>query len=209
MKVEYIAFINRRDRTEYIARRFRNYLSGKVLDVGCDEAVLKKVLNDIDYIGIDIAGEPDIRLDLEKLERLPFEDDFFDCIVCSDVLEHLDNLHAVFLEMMRVSKKYLIISLPNNWVNARVPVSRGKGSIGHYGLPPEPPRDRHKWFFSLSEGLEFVNAQSRRHVISVVDILATEKPRPLLTRLARRIAYPVQMNYLNRYAHTLWAVFKK
>ena len=63
------------------------------LDVGCDEALLKTLLApDIKYTGIDVAGKPDIVLNLEKIERLPFDDSTFDCVICSDVLEHLDKL---------------------------------------------------------------------------------------------------------------------
>jgi SAM-dependent methyltransferase len=192
-----------------MAKRFGHYLIGKVLDVGCDKAVLKKLLQDIHYTGVDIAGAPDIRLNLENIENLPFGDDIFDCIVCSDVLEHLDNLHHIFSEVIRVAKRYIIISLPNNWVNARKPIRKGKGSIGHYGLPIKPPQDRHKWFFNLSEATNFVKAQVNEYPISIIEILVTEKPRIFPIRIFRRLLYPIEEHYLNRYAHTLWVIFEK
>lgn len=96
MKVEYVTFQSRSERSEYIANRFRPLLAGKILDVGCDKAVLKKLLPHLDYTGMDISGDPDIRLNLEEVDRLPFEEGTFDCVVCSDVLEHLDNFHHIF-----------------------------------------------------------------------------------------------------------------
>jgi SAM-dependent methyltransferase len=209
MLVDYVEFAQRADRTRYIARTFGKYLSGKLLDVGCDKGVMRQLLPEIDYLGIDVAGEPDLTINLEKIDRLPFQDGQFDCVLCSDVLEHLDNLHFVFNELVRVSGRYLLVSLPNNWTNARRPLERGTGSFAHYGLPIQPPADRHKWFFSLSEALGFFEAQASNHDLKIVDLRATERPRPMPTRVMRRMVYQNHEKYLNRYAHTLWALFEK
>lgn len=209
MKVDYIDFKSRKARSGYIAARFGSYITGRVLDVGCDRALLKTMIPGLDYTGIDFGGTPDIMINLEKIERLPFEDNRFDCVVCSDVLEHLDNLHHIFGELVRVSSRYLILSLPNNWTNARRPLERGRGSFDKYGLPAEPPKDRHKWFFSLSEAQAFIMSQLAPHNLTVRDMVVTEKPRSLFSRMYRRVWYPKQECYLNRYAHTFWAVLEK
>jgi|SRR6476646_9464441 SAM-dependent methyltransferase len=207
--VLYAAFNQRIDRTRFIASRFAGYLSGSVLDVGCDEARLKALVPGIRYTGIDIGGKPDIVIDLESAQRLPFDDRAFDTTLCSDVLEHLDSLHRVFAELVRVTRGHLIVSLPNNWTNARRAIERGKGSFAFYGLPAQPPRDRHKWFFGLTEALDFYRAQESRHPIRLVECFANEKPRAAWVRGMRRMRYPNQLRYLNRYAHTLWAVFAR
>ena len=209
MDVAYVDFHARKDRSTFIAARFGPVLQGSVLDVGCDEAHLRDMIRATRYYGIDVSGKPDQIVNLEEVGRLPFGDGEFDTIVCSDVLEHLDNLHYIFGELVRVARRYLVISLPNNWVNARRPIERGHGSFAHYGLPPKRPQDRHKWFFSLSEALDFFDAQQTLHDIHLADKLATEKPRSALARAARRLRYPNQTHYLNRYAHTLWALFEK
>ncbi len=209
MEIDYINFKQRADRSNYIAKRFSRYLSGKILDVGCDKAVLKGLLSGVNYTCIDISGTPDIVLNLEQIESLPFEDNVFTCTVCSDVLEHLNNLHHSFGELVRVTKDHMIISLPNNWTNARNPIERGKGSIAHYGLPPTPPLDRHKWFFGFTEAVNFLKEQEKLFPISLKQMIANEKPRPFITRLWRRLKYPNRDRYLNRYAHTVWAVFMK
>ncbi len=208
MRVEYIHFNKRAVRSEYIAENFAQYLKGKVLDVGCDEALLKSLVTDIDYTGIDVGGSPDLVIDLEEIERLPFDDNAFDSIVCSDVLEHLDQLHHIFFELVRVSGRYLVISLPNNWCNARRPIEKGHGHFSFYGLPASKPVDRHKWFFGLSEAKEFFEAQQEIFQIKIIEMVVNEKPRSVASRILRRIRYPRQEHYLNRYAHTLWVVFE-
>ncbi|MCW5553378.1 MAG: class I SAM-dependent methyltransferase [Verrucomicrobiae bacterium] len=209
MNVEFVEFKNRAARSEYISRRFQPLLQGKILDVGCDMAVLKTLLPGADYTGVDIGGAPDIQVNLEQAGRLPFPDGTFDCVVCTDVLEHLENLHAMFGELCRVTRRHIVLSLPNNWVNARVPIERGRGSFGKYGLPADKPADRHKWFFSLTEAAEFIQAQTAKYPMVCREMFATEKPRPFLVRAARRLRYPVIEHYLNRYAHTVWALLEK
>jgi len=208
-EVDYVSFGSRARRAEYVAARFSRYLKGQVLDVGCDEAGLRELLPEADYTGVDVGGQPDVELDLEQAERLPFEDMAFDCVVCTDVLEHLDNLHHILGELVRVARGHVIVSLPNCWAEARRPIERGKGSFGHYGLPSERPMDRHKWFFSLSEARDFLAVQSERHRAEIVELHVTEKRRPSLVRAMRRIRYPREECYLNRYAQTLWAVLER
>ena len=209
MKVDYVDFKDRKARSCYIAERFGSYITGRVLDVGCDRALLKTLIPGLDYTGIDFGGTPDLMINLEEIDRLPFEDNHFDCVVCSDVLEHLDNLHHIFGELIRVSSRYVILSLPNNWTNARRPLEKGRGSFDKYGLPPERPKDRHKWFFSLSEARDFIASQLSPYKLTLREVLATEKPRAPISRLYRRLFYPRQENYLNRYGHTLWVVLEK
>lgn len=207
--VVHAAFNQRLDRTRFIASRFGSYLTGAVLDVGCDEAHLKGLVPGIRYTGVDVGGKPDIVVDLETVQRLPFEDRAFDTCLCSDVLEHLDNLHRVFGELVRVTRSHLIISLPNNWTNARRAIERGKGSFAFYGLPAERPKDRHKWFFGLTEALDFCRAQESRYPIRMIECFANEKPRAAWATTLRRLRYPNRLRYLNRYAHTLWTVFAR
>lgn len=210
MKVEYESFQTRNSRSKYVGQRFHSLFNGKVLDIGCHERDLKKYLpSTVDYLGIDVGGKPDRKIDLEQTETLPFADGEFDCTVCTDVLEHLDALHRNFDEIMRVTSKYSVISLPNCWVNARKPLERGRGSFSHYGLPIEKPMDRHKWFFSLSEIVEFFEAQAKRHGMKIRELFATEKPRSPVVKALRKLRHPKQIPYLNRYAHTVWCVFEK
>ena len=210
MIVDYINFYHTEKRAEYIYDKFQNYFGQKMLDVGCNQAILKTLIDYIEYVGIDISGKPDICLDLEEINSLPFEDSTFDCVICSDVLEHVDNLHLVFSELIRVSRKYVIISWPNCWVNARVPIERGHGSFKYYGLPVEKPQDRHKWFFCYSDAKHFTQGQiDKNNSFQLVEERVTEKPKFPLFRFLRHLRYPKHENYLNRYAHTYWVVLQK
>jgi SAM-dependent methyltransferase len=209
LPVERVFFRTRLERAQFIAARLRGYIAGKVLEVGCDEAHLKSLLSLRDYVGIDVGGKPDLLLNLERIDKLPFADNSFDCVVCCEVLEHLDNLHFILSELVRVSRRYVIISLPNNWGNARKPIQRGRGNIGHYGLPLESPPDRHKWFFALSEAKHFLDSKAGENKLKVLESFATEKPRNGLMSALRRLRYSNQFAYLNRYAHTYWTVLAK
>ena len=205
---EFVSFATRQDRPSYMSRRFAKILSGRVLDVGCDKAVLRDFVGAADYVGLDRSPEADIHHDLQQGGALPFADDSFDTVVCTDVLEHLDNLHAVFGEILRVGHRHALISLPNNWNAARLRLRRGKGSFKHYGLPLDPPADRHRWFFSFEEARFFFEEQARRHDIQIAELVVLEKPRHLLLRGLRRILYPRFAGYLNLYTHTLVCVYE-
>lgn len=99
----------------------------RILDVGCGEGILGKRLLDrgaAEVVGIEVdpaAGERAkenlslvLQGDAEFLE-LPFEEGYFDCIICADVLEHLKEP----LITLRRFNRYLadsgtiIASIPN------------------------------------------------------------------------------------------------
>jgi len=58
-------FDDRAARSRFVARRFAPYLTESVLDVGCYEAPLRGLLREVRYFGVDVAGTPDLRLDLD------------------------------------------------------------------------------------------------------------------------------------------------
>ncbi|XOB65739.1 methyltransferase domain-containing protein [Deferribacteres bacterium DY0037] len=90
-----------------------------VLDVGCGNGSLTNGLEGYDITGLDKSVEALKYYKHKKqhgsIDELPFTDNSFDLIICSDVLEHLDNSifnHAI-RELKRVSKKYILIISPN------------------------------------------------------------------------------------------------
>jgi SAM-dependent methyltransferase len=204
----YINFPSRENRSRFVATRFKEYLEKSVLDVGCFEAPLRNLLPNISYTGIDIAGQPDLTINLEEVDSLPFDDKTFQSVLCIDVLEHLDNFHAIFAELIRISNKFIIVSLPNCWCDARLPVERGKGKFSHYGLPLYKPKDRHKWFFNLTDARQFIEFKAKEFHLNIEDMLIAEKPRNKILRFLRKIHYPGD-RYHNRFSRTLWVVLKK
>lgn len=97
----------------------------KILDVGCgDGHLLEKFAEVHDCYGVDIskalltiARKRGIRtycVNLEK-SRLPFPSNFFDVIICSEVIEHIVNTDNLLTELNRVLKSggCLILTFPN------------------------------------------------------------------------------------------------
>jgi SAM-dependent methyltransferase len=204
-----VHFEARTERPRFLAAQYPVLLAGSLLDVGCDRAVLRERVAPGKYVGMDLSPEADLRQDLMAEPRLAFPDRHFDAVLCSDVLEHLENLHQIFDELVRVTRGHLLVTLPNNWNSARLRLARGYGSIAHYGLPLEKPADRHRWFFSLSEAEEFFRGQAPRLGLELVELRVLEKPRPALVRLARRALAGDGVRYRNRFAHTLACLYRR
>lgn len=159
-------FSDRATRARYTFLKYRPILQGSVLDVGCDQRHLRPLLPRPDlYLGVDLAPPADLCLNLDR-ENLPFDNASFDSVVCTDVLEHLERIHAVFDELLRVARHRVIVSLP-------APLSSLLGDLGKnapardgwkkfYGLPVEPPADRHRWFFGFEDAARFLEHRSNR-----------------------------------------------
>lgn len=207
MNIHQVKFTERTDRIRFAHTQFENWMVDSVLDVGCDTAPLRAWLPGVRYFGIDIGGEPDRVVNLEETERLPFDDASFRTVVCFEVLEHLDSLHGIFAELFRVAETNVIVSLPNCWCSARRPLERGTGAIAHYGLPVDPVVDRHKWFLSATDIVDFFSAHGERMPgVRLEEIIGAEKPRPGIVRSLRRLRHGPS-GYLNRYVHTVFARF--
>ena len=56
---KYVSFGTRQSRTEFLVDRYQGFLRESILDVGCFEAPLRDMLEDVEYVGIDIVGKPD------------------------------------------------------------------------------------------------------------------------------------------------------
>jgi len=162
-------FTTREERYKFIQTNFKEILlkSKSILDVGCYENYFKKEYGD-KVFGIDISGKPDKKVDLEK-ETLRFlPDSSYELIICTEVLEHLDNLHEVINDFLRVSSQYIIISLPN-CANIRylIHILRTKKTGKFYGLPLAKPEDRHKWFFSHREIAVFASQFAEENNLTI------------------------------------------
>lgn len=160
----------RKARQEYCYKRFKSYFGNDVLDVGCDDGIIRE-LHQGNYIGVDLYGSPEIIVDFDH-ENLPFMDNKFDTVICSEVLEHVDELHRLFSELVRVTKNegIVIISLPNCWRQTMGNIMTGNSEQIEYGLPEVKPRDRHKWFFSSKDALAFVEKQTLNYDIDLIEI---------------------------------------
>ena len=168
------------------------------------------MLGSENYVGVGMTSESDVKVNLERAGNLPFEDSSCDTVLCLDTLEHLNNFHAICSELFRIARKYVVISLPNCWCQARRSMAKGSGAIWQYGLPLTPPLDRHKWLFNTEEACAFLLAQGGRkeNPVKVLELVALENKRPLVNRFWRRLKYPSRRKYMNLYPHTVVCVYQ-
>lgn len=94
---------------------------GEVLDIGCGQSPYRFLLQkeQTNYFGIDIieAGafgyhNPDITFFDGK--NIPFEDNKFDAVICTEVLEHAQEFQYLIDEIHRTTKKNgdVIVTVP-------------------------------------------------------------------------------------------------
>jgi ubiquinone/menaquinone biosynthesis C-methylase UbiE len=93
---------------------------GVIVDVGCSGAAISAHLNVELKIALDLSlnFNPKMRKNVHGIEAdasfLPFKDNTIDCIICLDVIEHIENDKKLLQEFYRTLKEegFLIISTP-------------------------------------------------------------------------------------------------
>ena len=119
------------------------------LDVGARHGVQTRWLESKGYTvtSIDMDKHFDACMQVDANQPLPFDDDSFDLIWCSEVLEHLENPGKFIAELRRVTRKNgdIILTTPNSYAwFFRL--------FSLFGLPPERlQRDDHIHFFCLDD----------------------------------------------------------
>jgi SAM-dependent methyltransferase len=92
--------------------------SAKILDLGCGEGYLveKYQMAGYDIIGLDLNYSSEY-VETGDVRATPYEDEFFDVILCLDVIEHLpfSDQSLAFREISRILKKEgtALLALPN------------------------------------------------------------------------------------------------
>lgn len=96
-----------------------------VLDVGCGDGQFLRWLPDgYQKVGLDFSREALSRVGAPKVqgtvEALPFPDASFDLVTCFEVIEHLSPqaFEPALRELERVSRRYIMVSVPNREVLA-------------------------------------------------------------------------------------------
>lgn len=97
--------------------------SANILEIGCGIGLfLKEINNEFQgvVIGTDLSKgmlENSVynSVLLSNAERLPFKDNVFDCIIASDILEHVEDIEAIISQCSKCLKPgtKLIITIPN------------------------------------------------------------------------------------------------
>jgi len=161
-------YIDREDRNRFAAEQLGSNEIKRILNLGGGGARhLQASLSneEIEVFEIDIQGDCDLKVNLDTLKELPFEDNSFDVVCAFDVLEHLEKFHLLNEEMFRVAKDYVLISLPNSAAEIFYDFLRNKpqkdpdldrGTFStFYGLPLMPPTDRHRWWMYFHDIIRY------------------------------------------------------
>ncbi|MEW6715170.1 MAG: methyltransferase domain-containing protein [Nitrospirota bacterium] len=111
----------------FILSEFKKRGVGKVLEgVDCSENALET--------GRKIF--PSLILKTGDIYSLPYDNDLFDLVICTEVLEHLKEPGKVLDEVVRVSRKYCLLSVPNEPLFMISNFLRGK-NISRWGNDAE------------------------------------------------------------------------
>jgi SAM-dependent methyltransferase len=109
-------------------RQLSPALGGKLLDLGCGSKPYQQLFNCEEYIGIDFVnpGHPHESENIDIYydgKTIPFPDNHFDSILCSEVFEHIFNLDEVLIELHRVLKPggSILITCPFIWKEHETP----------------------------------------------------------------------------------------
>ncbi|HMZ45289.1 MAG TPA: class I SAM-dependent methyltransferase [Chitinophagaceae bacterium] len=108
---------------------YKNHLQGNLLDFGCGSKPYKSLFNHVSsYTGVDYenTGHSHINEQIDVFydgKNIPFKDNEFDSILCSEVFEHVFNLEEILPDLNRVLKPggKILITCPFVWNEHEVP----------------------------------------------------------------------------------------
>jgi len=104
------------------------HINGKLLDFGCGRKPYENLFDVCEYIGVDIEKSGHNH-NLSKVDvyydgkHLPFPNETFDSLFCSEVLEHVFDPSDTLAEINRVlkNKAKVLITVPFSWNEHEVP----------------------------------------------------------------------------------------
>lgn len=121
-----------KSRTSWILRFACPKDDEKIIEIGCGAGhVLEKLNKGIMY-GIDLSkrlisiahDRLGSRVELKRCsaEDIEYPDNFFDKIICADIIEHVENPKKVLAEIRRIGKHdaLVILSVPNDKIICRI-----------------------------------------------------------------------------------------
>jgi SAM-dependent methyltransferase len=103
--------------------------NGRMLDFGCGHKPYKSLFPAVnEYVGVDFENEGHQHLK-EQIDvfydghSLPFPDNYFDCAICTEVLEHVTDIDESLILLKRVmkNKAKIIVTLPFIWPEHEMP----------------------------------------------------------------------------------------
>ncbi len=154
--------------------RFHHVLLGKIgelspesfLDAGCGEGFVSNLLIER-FPGLDVSAfdynpssvtlaqdrNPTVECRVASIYEVPWDDNSFDAVGCFEVMEHLYEPTQALRELARVSRNYLILSVPHEPWFCFSNATRGKNlDIRPRGSDPD-----HRQFWTRAAFGRFVS----------------------------------------------------
>jgi 2-polyprenyl-3-methyl-5-hydroxy-6-metoxy-1,4-benzoquinol methylase len=163
----------------------------RILDLGCATGEYSKKLTELGYncVGVDInskyvemARKEGLESYVMSAENLNFPNDYFDSVLLFEVLEHVDDPYDVLKEAVRVTKKNILISVPNS---TKFNELIGQGLTYEHMLESD-----HKNFFTKNELEDLLSKISNKFKVEEV------VPLPLgVINLPLWLKYPILFLY--------------
>lgn len=158
----------------------------RVLDLGCGDGAFAEIIADAKWVGADIAQEaigrarrrhPGLRWErIDEDAPLPFADESFAAVWCSETLEHVGDTAGFLAEARRVLAREapLVLTVPDH--------PRVRTSVRTLARGVE------SWAPPLGDHLRFYCARSLRDVLADAGLerIAVRRSGPLLLAVARR-----------------------
>ena len=108
--------------------KYAGHMKGKMMDFGCGSKPYRSFFSVNEYIGVDYEneGHPHHNEQIDVFydgKSLPFADEEFESVLCSEVFEHVFNLDDILKEINRVMKPggKMIVTCPFVWNEHEVP----------------------------------------------------------------------------------------
>jgi len=173
------AFLVVRIAGKYIKDRAKRYFSGKMIEIGCGDKAKGCLVGEYveEHIGLDHEESPHDKSNVDLVGsayEIPKQDESFDCVLSTAVLEHLEEPQQALDEAYRVLKTggYAIYTAPFFW---------------HLH---EEPRD----FFRYTKfGLDHVFKKSGFEIVEIKPLSG------FWITFGSELNY-----YINSYGHRLW-----
>jgi ubiquinone/menaquinone biosynthesis C-methylase UbiE len=166
----------------------RHHLIGKMMDFGCGSMPYKSLFNVDEYIGVDFEksghSHKNKKIDVTyDGKKIPFESNYFDSILATEVIEHVFNIDEVLLELNRVLKPNgkILVTCPFIWEEHEIPFDYARYT--HFSL---------KYLFEKS-GFEVLIFEKSGNYVTVIGQLLN--------------CYCKKVRFLNRFTHIINILF--
>lgn len=148
LKKVYIRLFRTHSLASFISKEIKK--EWKIVDIGCGRSsVLRQMYTGSYKVGLDFYKPYILQIKKESIHdlyiigdarMLPFKTNYFDCVIATEILEHMDKKDGLKMikECERVAKKKIIMTTPN-------------GFLPTYSGPNDNPNETHVCGYNLDE----------------------------------------------------------